>query len=212
MEVITNLKTEIIEARTRNDPDVLKYVKDIDVEWIKVELNDEMKEIQSILEDYLYSQIQKLQKIGILSYKKANNVSKTELLGARQLISLRFRKNRGVMFGVIHNQSLAVYAFHCLETLETQGVCQLHDYLKRMGEEKKKKKSRTAFLRDKRIQDVLELSHQFSLISHPKLEHIRQIISEEVKRNPECRIIIFTQWHISSCCLQWPLYLRNSQR
>ena len=192
-EVITNLKTEIIEARTRNDPDVLKYVKDIDVEWIKVELNDEMKEIQSILEDYLHSQIQKLQKIGILSYKKANNVSKTELLDARKLISARFRKNMGVMFGVIHNQSLAVYAFHCLETLETQGVSQLQDYLNRMGEEEEKKKSRTAFLRDQRIQDVLELSHQFSQISHPKLKSIRQIISEEVNRNPECRIIIFTQ-------------------
>ena len=98
-----------------------------------------------------------------------------------------------VMFGVIHNQSPAVYAFHCLETLETQGVSQLRDYLVRMGEEKKKKKSRTAFLRDQRIQDVLELSNQFSMISHPKLEHIRQIISEEVNRNPECRIIIFFQ-------------------
>ena len=192
-EVITHLKTEIIEARTRDDPDVLRYVKDINVEWLKVELTDEMKEIQSILEEYLYTQIKKLQKLGILSYKKANNVSKTELLGARQLISLRFRKNRGVMFGVIHNQSLAVYAFHCLETLETQGVSQLYDYLNRMGEEKKKKKSRTAFLKDQRIQDVLELSHQFSQASHPKLKYIRQIISDEVNRNPECRIIIFTQ-------------------
>ena len=192
-EVITNLKTDIIEARTRDDPDVLRYVKDIDVEWIKVELNDEMKNIQSILEEFLYSQIQKLQKLGILSYKKANQVSKTELLGVRQVISLRFRKNKGVMFGVIHNQSLAVYAYHCLETLETQGVNQLYDYLRRMGEEKKKKKSRTAFLRDERIQNVIELSQQFFQISHPKLNHIREIISEEVNRNPTCRIIIFTQ-------------------
>ena len=67
-EVITHLKTEIIEARTRDDPDVLRYVKDINVEWLKVELTDEMKEIQSILEEYLHSQIQKLQKLGILSY------------------------------------------------------------------------------------------------------------------------------------------------
>jgi len=190
-EVIKNLRTNIIEVRTRDDPDVVGYVKDIDVEWIKVELNHEMKEIQSILEEYLYSQIQKLQKIGILTYKKANAVSKTDLLGTRQQISQRFRKNRGVMFGAIHNQSLAVYAYHCLETLETQGVNQLHDYLTRMAGEKKK--STKAFLRDQRIQDVLELSHQFSKVSHPKLDHIRQIIFEEVKRNPECRIIIFTQ-------------------
>jgi len=192
-EVITNLETEIIEARTRNDPDVKRYIKDIDVEWIKVELNDEMTRIQAVLEDYLYSKVKKLQGIGILSYKKVNNVSKTELLGARELITKRFRRNRGVMFGAIHNQSLAVYAFHCLETLETQGVHQLQDYLERMTDEKKKVKSRKAFLRDQRIQDVLKLSKKFSKISHPKLKHIREIISEEVKLNPECRIIVFTQ-------------------
>ncbi len=192
-EVITNLKASIIEARTRNDPDVKRYIKDIDVEWIKVKLNDEMTKIQSILEGYLYSKIQRLQKIGILSYKKANNISKTELLGARELISKRFRKNRGVMFGAIHNQSLAVYAFHCLETLETQGVSQLQDYLERMAEDKKKAKSRKAFLRDEKIQEALELSKQFSDISHPKLKHVHEIITREVKQNPECRIIVFTQ-------------------
>ncbi len=192
-EVITNLKTEIIEARTRNDPDVKRYIKDINVEWIRVKLNNEMIKIQSILEDYLYSKIQRLQKIGILSYKLANNVSKTELLGAREPISKRFGRNKGVMFGAIHNQTLAVYAFHCLETLETQGVSQLRDYLGRMAEEEKKTKSRKAFLGDNRIQDVLELARQFSKISHPKLKHIHGIITAEVKRDPECRIIVFTQ-------------------
>ena len=192
-EVITNLKTGIIEARTRNDPDVKRYIKDIDVEWIKVQLNDEMMKIQSILEEYLIRTIKKLQKIGILCYKKPDRVSKTELLGARELITKRFGRNRGVMFGAIHNQSLAVYAFHCLETLETQGVSQLQDYLERMEEDGKKAKSRKAFLRDKGIRDVLELTRRFSKISHPKLKHIREIISGEVKRDPDSRIIVFTQ-------------------
>ena len=192
-EVITNLKTENIEARTRNDPDVKRYIKDIDVEWIKVKLNDEMTSIQSALEGYLYSKIGKLQGIGILSYKKPNNVSKTELLGAREMITKRFRRNKGVMFGAIHNQSLAVYAFHCLETLETQGVSQLREYLERMGDEKKKAKSRKAFLHDRKIQDALQLSQQFSMISHPKLKHVRDIIADEVERKTDSRIIVFTQ-------------------
>ena len=192
-EVIANLKTEVIEARTRNDPDVKRYIKDIDVEWIRVRLNDEMTKIQSILEDYLYEQVRKLQKIGILSYKKANNVSKTDLLGARELITKKFRRNKGVMFGAIHNQSLGVYAFHCLETLETQGVSQLQNYLERMFDEKKKAKSRKAFLADSRIRDVLGLSRRFSGISHPKLRHVREIIYSEVERDPHSRIIVFTQ-------------------
>ena len=192
-EVITNLKTEIIEARTRNDPDVKRYIKDINVEWIRVQLNEEMTRIQSLLEDYLYDKVGKLQGIGILSYKKPNHVSKTDLLGARELISKRFRRNRGVMFGAIHNQSLAVYAFHCLETLETQGVSQLREYLERMGDDNKKAKSREAFLRDSRIKDALELSKRFSKVSHPKLNHVREIVSGEVTRDPESRIIVFTQ-------------------
>ena len=111
VEVLDHLKTETIEARTRNDPDVKIYVKDIDIEWVRVKLSPEMEDMRSILDEYLIEKINKLRKVGILSYKNAGNVSKTDILGSRELITKRFRRNKGVMMGVIHNQSLAVRLF-----------------------------------------------------------------------------------------------------
>jgi Fanconi anemia group M protein len=192
MEVLDHLKVETIEARTRNDPDVKIYVKGIDIEWVRVKLSPEMEDIRSILDEYLIEKINKLQKVGILSYKNAGNVSKTDILGSRELITKRFRRNKGVMMGVIHNQSLAVYAFHCLETLETQGVDQLREYLDRFGTDKPSK-SKKAFIKDKRIVDVLELSKVHTGISHPKLKALGDVIASQISAKPRSRIIVFTQ-------------------
>jgi len=94
--------------------------------------------------------------------------------------------------GVIHNQSLAVYAFHCLETLETQGVDQLREYLDRFGKDKPSK-SKKAFINDERIIKVLELSKDHSGISHPKLKALGEIIGTQILSKSESRIIVFTQ-------------------
>jgi len=50
MEVLGHLKVDTIEARTRNDPDVKRYVKDIDIECVRVQLSPEMEEIRSIID------------------------------------------------------------------------------------------------------------------------------------------------------------------
>ena len=192
-EVLDHLKIETIQARTREDPDVARYVKDIEVEWVHTQLNPEMEEIRAILDEYLVEKVSKLQKVGILSYKKAKNVSKTDILGAREQITKRFYRNKGVMMGIIHNQSLAVYAFHCIETLETQGVRQLGAYLERFGQEGKPSKSKKAFMKDDRIQKVSELTGEYADISHPKLGILGDIIGAQVCNKPESRIIIFTQ-------------------
>ncbi|MGC9308787.1 MAG: DEAD/DEAH box helicase family protein, partial [Thermoplasmatota archaeon] len=192
-EVLDNLRVEVIEARTRQDPDVAPYVKTIDVDWIKVELTSEMKELQSLLTGYLEEKIAKLQKVGILTYKKPGEISKTDLLGARKQITSRFHNNKGVMFGSIHNQSVAVYAYHCLETLETQGVSQLRVYLERMSQEEEPSKSKRSFLNDERIQEVMELAGRYSDVSHPKLDALAEIIDRQLAKKVDSRVIVFTQ-------------------
>ncbi len=192
-EVLDHLRVDTVQARTRRDPDVARYVKDIKIEWVRVKLNEKMEEIRDLLDGYLVEKVSRLQKLGILSYKKAKTVSKTDILGARKLITTRFNRNKGVMFGAIHNQSLAVYAFHCIETLETQGVRQLRDYLERFGQEKKPSKSKRSFIKDERVQKVLALAKEYSGVSHPKLAALGEIIRAQVAEKPDSRIIVFTQ-------------------
>ncbi len=193
LEVMENLNVETVEARTRRDPDVAEYVEEIKVDWIKVKLNTEMENIRSLLDSYMEEKIKKLQDVGILTYKKPHNVSKTDILGARKQITTKFRRYKGTMFGAIHNQSLAVYAFHCLETLETQGIEQLKYYIERMTQQDDLSKSKRSFIKDERIQRTLELATEYMGISHPKLDVLDELIRKEVEGDPNCRLIVFTQ-------------------
>jgi len=125
--------------------------------------------------------------------KKPEHISKTEMLGARDVITKRLARNRGAMLGSIHNQSQAVYAFHCLETLETQGVSQLRDYLERMAADEKPSRTKRAFLKDDRIRDVLAMARVHAGESHPKLRALGDLLKEQMARKGDCTVIVFTQ-------------------
>src|SRR3989344_4626275 len=79
-EVAKNLCIEQVEVRTDKDPDVKPYIKEIDIEWIKVELPPPFEEIQKFLKEFLKNRTEKLKKWGILQRKDINFVSKTDLL------------------------------------------------------------------------------------------------------------------------------------
>jgi ERCC4-related helicase len=191
MEVVDNLKVEQVEARTDLDDDVRPHIKGIEVEWIRSELTDGMKEIKKLVDDFLLEKVKKLRKLGFVRNRKANLVSKKDILLARDEILKRYARNKGLMFGSIHNQSQAVLAYHCIELLETQGVNQCRSYLERMERKEKKSKSEIGFLRDERIIRTKSLTDRYRGPPHPKMEVLESILRESVKRNETA--IVFTQ-------------------
>ncbi|MBI5252804.1 MAG: DEAD/DEAH box helicase family protein [Euryarchaeota archaeon] len=141
-EVLDNLHIRSVEARSRSDADVVEYVKEIRIESEEVRLNEKMVEIQKLLEALLFEKIDKLHKMGFLMYKKRQYVSKKDIITTGELIRQRMgRGRRSYLFGAVHNQAIAVHAYHCLELLETQGVKPLEDYLGRLFEKKELSRS-----------------------------------------------------------------------
>ncbi|MFO8050785.1 MAG: helicase-related protein [Thermoplasmatota archaeon] len=189
MEVVENLKVEHVEARS--DQDLLEHVKGIDLEWRKVDLTDKMREIKESMEDLLMEKVRKLRKLGFLRHKKANVVSKKDLLQARGEITARYNKNKGLMFGSLHNQSLAVITYHTIELLETQGIAQCLAYLRRMREKPKRSKAERGFLKDERIKKAHSMMESHTGSTHPKMDLLEKLVHEAVGRGET--VIIFTQ-------------------
>jgi len=156
-EVIDNLKVELVDARTDRDDDVRGHVKGIEIEWLKTVLTDDMIEIKKLFEEFLLEKVKKLRKLGFVRKKSAKLVSKKDILQARAEITKRYARNKGLMFGSLHNQSQAVLAYHCVELLETQGVYQCGLYLDRMGTKEKRSKAEKGFLGDLRIRKSISL-------------------------------------------------------
>src|SRR3970282_1010611 len=66
LEVCTNLGIAAVEIRTEDDPDVLPYVHDIDVQRIVVEATEVSREIRAGLEKVLEEQVERIKARGIL--------------------------------------------------------------------------------------------------------------------------------------------------
>ena len=193
-EVIENLYIKNIEARSRSDEDVREYVKDIEIHWLKTDLAEEQKLIQRPLEELLYEKIGKLQRSGFLSYKPMKYVSKKDLIDVRDSIQKRIGKGKkGYLFGVIHNQNIALHVYNCLELLETQGVKPLKDYLNRLFEKKDLSKAEKSLINDERFKKAYDLVKDVKR-SHPKINVLMDVIKKQLNEKSDSLIIVFAQY------------------
>ena len=191
MEVIENLDVGNIEVRTSEDRDVKEHIKGINIEWRRTDLPDDMKTIRDLGNDYLHERVRKLRKLGFLREARQNMVSKKKLLKAMDEILKKYIRNKGLMFGSLHNQAQAVLADHMLELLETQGVVQCRMYITRMIDKSKKSKAEKGFLKDQRIIDSISRMEGYRGPSHPKLDLLEEIVRKSVGKGET--VIIFTQ-------------------
>jgi Fanconi anemia group M protein len=194
-EVLDNLHIRSVEARSRSDPDVVEYVKEIKIECENVRLNEKMVEIQKLLEQLLYEKIDKLHKMGFLTYKKRQYVSKKDIITTGEMIRQRMgRGRRSYLFGAVHNQAIAIHAYHCLELLETQGVKPLEDYLGRLFEKKEPSRSEKSVVGDGRVRKAYRLAKACAYISHPKIDKLKEVIERQFAAKKESLIIVFAQY------------------
>jgi len=199
-EVCSNLFIEAVEVRTDNDPDVKPYVKEIEIDWVKVELSPLLKNVQAPLQNFLKSRYEKLKKLGILKRRTVNFVNKTDLLGMQA--ELRVRISKGDKdFTVWTGISLLAEIMkvsHALELVETQGVISVHNYFEKLYAE-----SRTSTT--KAIKNILS-DENFKIaymrasklyedkIEHPKLVELQRLVEKVSKENKEIKIIVFNQY------------------
>lgn len=197
-EVCQNLCIDNVEIRTEQDPDVKPYIQDVDIEWVNVQLTQEMKEIQAFLQNCFKSKLNEMGKHGYPPNQRISNVGKTELLRMQGMLHAEISQGNKD-FNVLRSISLAAEAMkvqHALELLETQGINQLHSYFERIEEESSKTKSKavqnlvqdpnfkSAFIKTKRLHE--------KGVEHPKLDELMNIARKEIKEG--MKAIIFTQF------------------
>jgi len=199
-EVCKNLYIEEIEVRTDNDPDVKPYIKEIEIEWIKVLLPPPFEQIQKFLKAFLKDRMSKLKKWGILQRKNIDFVNKKDLLSLQA--QLRGRAASGekdfVLWNAISVLAEIMKIQHGLELLETQGIFALHKYLTKLQKEGYSSKTKAI----KKI--VVDVNFKSALIKteqmyeqgfqHPKLIELQKLVEKEVGANKKIKIIVFNQF------------------
>jgi len=203
-EVCKNLYIEEIEIRTDTDPDVKPYVHEIDIKWIPVDFPSSFEDARKYLKDFLKNRLEKLKKWGILRRTDIRFVSKTDLLQLQS--QLRGRAATGgkdfVVWTAISVLAEIMKLQYALELLETQGIIPLYKYMGKINNDARTTKVKAV----KNIVKDLNFRSAFIKVSklyeekaeHPKLIELQKLIEKEIKKNPEGKIIVFSQFRDSA--------------
>ena len=202
-EVCKNLFIEEIEIRSYGDPDVQPYIKEIDVEWVKLDFPPEFMQVRNFLRNSFEEKLETIKKLGYM-YGNVSSYSKTSILELQRGMYARMSSGEKD-YGVMRSVSLLAEALklqHALELVETQGIRPLWEYFQKLEEDASKTKVkavqnlvkdlnfRSAYIRTK---ELIAAGKE-----HPKIGALKKIILEELLKKKDVKIIIFNQYRDST--------------
>ena len=204
-EICKNLFIEDIEIRTEESPDVSPYIQQLDINWITVSLPEEFKEIQNFLKECFKSKLERLKELNLIN---TINLTKKELINLQAQLHGKLAQGQRdiITLKSISLLAEAIKAEHALELLETQSISSLYQYMNKLKQEAEKTKVkatknlvidlnfRSAFIQAEKL---LEKN-----IEHPKLTELKKIINELIQKNPNIKIIVFSQYRDTASLIE----------
>ena len=208
-EICNNLYTEHLEYKTEEDPDVMRYINPINIDWEWFDLPSEYQYVKSILKSMLDEKLDWLISRKIIT-KNSKWIFKRDLISMgdelrRTLITIAEERRRSLYFALMQ-QSNALSLMYCIELMESQGFYSLGTFLNRIQEEGGK--SHKMLIADKRMIEIRRLVEQLDK-EHPKIQHLIKILGERFNsqisskntRNldrreseKDSRVLVFTQY------------------
>ena len=198
LDVCKNLGIEDVEYRSHDDVDVAPYVQDLDVDYVKVDLPDELKRIKMFLDKSFSSKLESASSLGYI--KKGASYSKSNIL---KIISELYGKvsSGEKNFEVLKTISLLSEILkiqHAQDLIETQGVHPLVEYLENLEKQALTSNTRAVknLVRDVNFRSALIAAKavQAKDYSHPKIDALKSLVLDELEKNPSSKIIVFSQF------------------
>ncbi|MBY9000124.1 MAG: DEAD/DEAH box helicase family protein [Candidatus Heimdallarchaeota archaeon] len=206
-EVQENLKAFNVEMRDESSDDVKQYIHEIQENWEIIPLSKEFGVIISTLNDFFKIILDGLKELGIIDSAAPRNNPRRELLKLRGKVNEKYSKSpdedRTEFFTAMALVGNSIRISHAVELIETQGIPSLNKYLENQINEIKFGRGSRA-LKNMMFSDemkrVVEAVHKLSeeKIIHPKIERLKEVIVEEVTRNDNNRILIFSHFRATA--------------
>lgn len=187
-EVKQKLFIKNVEIRTREDSDVKPYVQELKQEWVTVELPAGLKTIKEYLEMIKNEKMNKLMKWHIVN---TNYISKARIIELQQRLA---RKKTGMSYAAMSLLAEVLKLDHALILLETQSLYSLDRYFTKIQSDKTRAVSR--LMKNENFQSAMNLTKKLikEEKEHPKIQKLREIVSNEIRKNKYANIIIFAQY------------------
>ncbi len=194
-EVMGNLYIENVEARHEDSYDVKPFVEEKKIHWKKIELPEVIKDIRSLMNDYLKDVLKELKSEGFVNSAAISKLNKRDLFDLKSKIQKKISDDpdpSSKLFEAMKLQSCAFKAFTAVEKLETQGIRAYRDYLKKLRTERNQRKSTKELLKDNKVKKAKKKARNADT-DHPKMDKVHQLVSRNISQGKE-KIIVFAHY------------------
>lgn len=193
-EIMKNTGLEAVEIRTEEEEDVIPYMMDKETKWLYVELPESFKKIKTLILEVINQKVGSLRKMG---YVWGKHISRKQLLELQNRLARGIREGYKKPFTGLFLVSQAIKLEHALTLLETQGIGVLEGYWRkiRIGRNRADK----ALANNREISDAMHLTHSLfeEGAKHPKVAKLLTVVSQQLRENPQSRVIVFANYRDS---------------
>ena len=195
-EVCQNLGIENIEVRTEHDPDVIKYVQDVHIQFIEVDLPPELRRATTVLGSLYEECLRELVAMGML--QDSDRISTKDLLALGNTLQARLKageRNKRI-YRALSVNAMAIKVEHAIGLGETQGASALSAYLDRLqteAESDQSSKAARAVVETEQFKAVRTMA-QSMRTEHPKLSRVMGMVSQQVNEHPNSKVLVFTHY------------------
>ncbi len=202
-DVCKNLNIQNIEIKNNEDSDVKPYINEIEIDWVKVDLPIEFIKIKNLLENFQKQQIIYLKKMHLAVTENKKYYNRIRILEMQRAIrNILTQGNAHPTMYIAASKCAALLKIaHAEELIETQGIGSLHNYFQKIKEDDLKSKSKAAklIINDEEINAAITLTQKLfeNNIQHPKYLELRKIILNQLKSNPNSKILVFNHFRDS---------------
>ncbi|MBI2109568.1 Hef nuclease, partial [Candidatus Woesearchaeota archaeon] len=188
-EICSNLFIDNVEIRTETDQDVLPYVQEKNVQWIQVGLSEEYQRIIELLKDDYNEKLKRIKSYGFS--KPISLINRRDLLQLQIRFQKEIQQKKLSAFQKISTVAQGLKLSYMIELMETQGLYTTRKYIDKL----KKESSKASRIITSSNNFLLAISILDNLTKeHPKIQRLKEIISEEIKQNPKTKIIVFANY------------------
>ncbi|MFX1473963.1 MAG: DEAD/DEAH box helicase [Promethearchaeota archaeon] len=201
-EVVSNLRIENIELRTRESPDVAPYVPYVKFEWLEVQLPEKFREVGRRLRQAMRSRLQPIKEAGFIETRDLTRVGVRDILGLQRDLQRRIAAEAqppSHLYQLVSHCAALIRLFHSVELLETQGISALAAYLSDVFSKAKRSGASKAIrelVQDTDFQEARLLTEKLRAgkVEHPKLPVLTRLVHRQFKDDPNSRVIIFSRF------------------
>jgi Fanconi anemia group M protein len=197
-EICDNLSIEKVEARQRESQDVEPYIQELKTEIIKIDFPEDFQKIRAPLKELYDKKIEELKNRQLLF----GPATKTRLLELQAKLGRQLHAGNS-HFNILRGLSVCAQAVkidHALELIETQGITQVYQYFQALFEQARKGQSKAVAQVIKSPQFTaayIEITKLLNNTEHPKLDKLKEIVKEDIEKNPNAKCIVFSQYRDS---------------